>query len=78
MYKPARGNVVPSADSLCIEVQKNPMNGYQGSFQQCDYEIQYADHSSSLGVLVRDDLHLATANGSKTKLNLAFGSVFHS
>ncbi|KAL5079638.1 hypothetical protein RYX36_008059 [Vicia faba] len=69
-YKPARSNILPSADSLCLEVQKN---GYHDSFSQCDYEIQYADHSSSLGVLIKDDLHLMTTNGSKTKLNFVFG-----
>ncbi|CAK8534170.1 unnamed protein product [Lathyrus sativus] len=69
-YKPTRSNILPSADSLCFEVQKN---GYHESFSQCDYEIQYADHSSSLGVLIKDDLHLMTTNGSKTKLNFVFG-----
>ncbi|KAJ1384319.1 Xylanase inhibitor, C-terminal, partial [Sesbania bispinosa] len=72
-YKPARSNIVPSMDSLCLEVQKNQRNGYDEIFQQCDYEIQYADHSSSLGVLIRDDLHLMTTNGSKTKVNFVFG-----
>lgn len=72
-YKPIRTNIVPSLDSLCLEVQKNQKNGYHESFQQCDYEIQYADHSSSMGVLIRDELHLMTTNGSKTKLNFVFG-----
>ncbi|XP_057735162.1 aspartyl protease APCB1 [Arachis stenosperma] len=73
-YKPVRSNIVPSVDSICFEVQKNQRNEYQGSLQQqCDYEIQYADHSSSLGVLIRDDVHLLTTNGSKAKLNFVFG-----
>ncbi|GAU33215.1 hypothetical protein TSUD_144760 [Trifolium subterraneum] len=69
-YKPTRSNIVPSIDSLCLEVQKNE---YHESFQQCDYEVKYADHSSSLGVLIKDELHLMTPNGSKTKLNFVFG-----
>ncbi|RDY03694.1 Aspartyl protease APCB1, partial [Mucuna pruriens] len=72
-YKPTRSNIVPSMDSLCLDVQKNQKNGHHESLQQCDYEIQYADHSSSLGVLIRDELHLVTTNGSKTKLNFVFG-----
>ncbi|KAG5009374.1 hypothetical protein JHK87_017889 [Glycine soja] len=73
-YKPTRSNVVSSVDSLCLDVQKNQKNGHHDeSLLQCDYEIQYADHSSSLGVLVRDELHLVTTNGSKTKLNVVFG-----
>nr|KYP40172.1 Aspartic proteinase Asp1 [Cajanus cajan] len=73
LYKPTRSNVVSSVDALCMDVQKNQKNGHQGILQQCDYEIQYADHSSSLGVLIRDELHLVTTNGSKTKLNFVFG-----
>ncbi|KAL2321215.1 hypothetical protein Fmac_030184 [Flemingia macrophylla] len=73
LYKPTRSNVVPSLDALCLDVQKNQKNGHPESLQQCDYEIQYADHSSSLGVLIRDELHLVTTNGSKTKLNFVFG-----
>ncbi|WJX29955.1 hypothetical protein P8452_18544 [Trifolium repens] len=69
-YKPTRSNIVPSIDSLCLEVQKNE---YHESFQQCDYEVKYADHSSSLGVLIKDELHLMTTNGTKTKLNFVFG-----
>ncbi|KEH27052.1 putative nepenthesin [Medicago truncatula] len=73
IYKPTLSNIVPSVDSLCLEVQKYEKNGYDENFQQCDYEIQYADHSSSLGVLIKDELHLMTTNGSKTKLNFVFG-----
>lgn len=73
LYKPARGSIIPPTDSLCTEVQKNQRHGKHDNFQQCDYEIEYADHSSSMGVLVRDDLHLVTTNGSKANLNLVFG-----
>lgn len=73
IYKPTLSSIVPSVDSLCLEVQKYEKNGYDENFQQCDYEIQYADHSSSLGVLIKDELHLMTTNGSKTKLNFVFG-----
>lgn len=73
LYKPTKSNIVPSTDSICSEVQKNQRNGYPESSQQCDYEIQYADHSSSLGVLIRDELQLTATNGSKTKFNFVFG-----
>ncbi|XP_027357588.1 aspartyl protease APCB1 [Abrus precatorius] len=73
LYKPTRSNVVPFMDSLCLDVKENQKNGYHDNLQQCDYEIQYADHSSSLGVLIRDELNLITTNGSKTKLNFVFG-----
>lgn len=73
LYKPTRSNVVSSMDSLCFDVQKNQKDWHHESLQQCDYEIEYADRSSSLGVLIRDELHLVTTNGSKTKLNFVFG-----
>lgn len=78
MYKPRRGNIVPPKDSLCMEVQRNQKAGYCETCPQCDYEIEYADHSSSMGVLARDELHLMIANGSLTKLNFIFGYIlFH-
>lgn len=56
-----------------MEVQKNQKPQNCETCEQCDYEIEYADRSSSLGVLVRDTLHLVTANGSITDLDIVFG-----
>lgn len=56
-----------------MEIHKNQNAGYCETCQQCDYEIEYADHSSSMGVLAKDDLHLMVANGSLTKSNVVFG-----
>jgi len=55
-----------------MEVQRN-LNSNCDSCQQCDYEIEYADHSSSMGVLTKDDMHLVIANGDRAKLNFVFG-----
>jgi hypothetical protein len=76
LYKPTRGNIVLPKDLLCMEVPRNQEAGYCESCQQCDYEIQYADKSSSLGVLARDELHLMMANGSWNNLNVVFGYCF--
>lgn len=76
MYKPTRGKLVPSKDSLCTEIHRSQKTLKCETCQQCDYEIQYADHSSSLGVLARDELHLKSANGSLTKMNIVFGYHF--
>jgi hypothetical protein len=59
-----------------MDVQRNQEAGYCESCQQCDYEIHYADQSSSLGVLARDELHLIMENGSWTNLNVVFGYCF--
>ncbi|GAV81695.1 LOW QUALITY PROTEIN: Asp domain-containing protein, partial [Cephalotus follicularis] len=76
LYKPTRGNILPFKDSECKEVQRNQEGGYCEACHQCDYEIEYADKSASLGVLARDDLHLMIANGSLTKINAVFGCAY--
>ncbi|CAK7349750.1 unnamed protein product [Dovyalis caffra] len=76
LYKPRRGNIVPPKDLLCMDVQRNQKAGYCEACEQCDYEIEYADHSSSMGVLATDKLHLMVANGSLTKLNFVFGCAY--
>ncbi|KAF8116017.1 hypothetical protein N665_0024s0042 [Sinapis alba] len=40
---------------------------------QCDYEIGYSDHASSLGALVTDEFPLRLENGSTTHPHLTFG-----
>ncbi|XAR63898.1 Nepenthesin [Bertholletia excelsa] len=78
LYKPTKGKIIPSRDSLCVEVQKNQNTGHCESetCNQCDYEIEYADQSSSMGVLARDELRLMIANGSLTKSHVAFGCAY--
>ncbi|XP_062116972.1 aspartyl protease APCB1 [Humulus lupulus] len=73
LYKPTRGNILPSKDSLCSVIQRNQKTGHCETCRQCDYEIQYADSSSSLGVLAKDELHLKLKNGSLTNVNIVFG-----
>ncbi|KAI3407886.1 Peptidase A1 domain-containing protein [Psidium guajava] len=76
LYKPKRGKIVLPKDSLCKEVQRSEGTEYCETCQQCDYEIEYADHSSSMGVLARDEFHLRTKNGSLAKENVAFGCAY--
>ena len=73
LYKPTNGKIIPSKDPLCVEVQRNQMTGYCETCHQCDYEIEYADQSSSMGVLAMDEIHLMVANGSLTKSTVVFG-----
>ena len=76
LYKPTAGNIVPPKDSLCTAIQRNQKTGHCETCQQCDYEIQYADSSSSLGVLAKDELHLKMKNGSLTNVKVVFGYCF--
>ncbi|KAJ1698807.1 hypothetical protein LUZ63_007319 [Rhynchospora breviuscula] len=74
LYRPAKGKIVPPRDSLCQELQGN--QNYCATCRQCDYEIEYADRSSSVGVLARDEMHLITSDGDKEKLSFVFGCAY--
>ncbi|KAH7851308.1 hypothetical protein Vadar_009613 [Vaccinium darrowii] len=76
LYNPRKGKIIHAKDSLCVEVQRNQKTGYCETCHQCDYEIEYADKSSSMGVLARDDLHLMVTNGSVTKTSVVFGCAY--
>ncbi|KAF5200036.1 Aspartyl protease apcb1 [Thalictrum thalictroides] len=78
LYKPTKGTgtIVSPKDSLCQELQSNQKHGYCDSCEQCDYEIEYADHSSSMGVLARDELQLLMTNGTMSKPNIVFGCAY--
>ncbi|XP_020159482.1 aspartyl protease APCB1 [Aegilops tauschii subsp. strangulata] len=71
LYKPAKENIVPPKDSHCQELQGN--QDYCDTCKQCDYEIAYADRSSSAGVLARDNMRLITADGERQNMDFVFG-----
>lgn len=71
LYKPSKGKIVQPKDSLCRDLQHNLNNKHCDSCKQCDYNIEYADRSSSMGVLAKDDMHLFM--NSKTKFDIVFG-----
>lgn len=71
-YKPNESNLIDSRDQYCIEIQKLEGNKCK-TCDQCDYEIEYADSSSSIGVLTKDKFHFMISNGSLVKPNLVFG-----
>ncbi|KAL5722169.1 hypothetical protein ACHQM5_005720 [Ranunculus cassubicifolius] len=76
LYKPSTETLVSSNDFLCKEVQSNQKHEYRDSHEQCDYEIEYADRSSSMGVLARDGLQLMIANGTISKESFVFGCAY--
>ncbi|CAN4100329.1 unnamed protein product [Withania somnifera] len=76
LYKPGNANMIHPQNPYCVEVQENLRSKYCDTCHQCDYEIEYADHSSSVGVLARDELQLVLANGTGTKPNVVFGCAY--
>lgn len=73
LYKPNQ-NLIRCKDPLCVSLH-TPENSCDAPEEQCDYEVQYADHGSSLGVLVHDSFPLRFNNGSTLSPRLAFGFV---
>ena len=62
-------------DPLCHAIFANETCCCESPDDQCDYEVEYADNGSSLGVLVTDYFHLRLMNGSLVRPHIAFGSV---
>jgi len=64
-YRPAQSNIVPASDPLCDRVQRNP--------NECNYDINYADRSSSMGAYVRDNMQLISEDGERENIEIVFG-----
>ncbi|PKA65142.1 Aspartic proteinase Asp1 [Apostasia shenzhenica] len=75
-YKPTKSKIVHPKDSLCQEIQRDQNQGSCDSCNQCDYEIEYADRSSTMGVLARDELQLSMSNGDKPNFKFVFGCAY--
>ncbi|KAK1433345.1 hypothetical protein QVD17_10255 [Tagetes erecta] len=75
-YKPNK-DLVTCMDPLCESVHWPETLDCKSSKDQCDYEVQYADHGSSLGLLVKDSFPLQYINGSVAKPHLAFGCGYN-
>ncbi|KAL3523439.1 hypothetical protein ACH5RR_016273 [Cinchona calisaya] len=69
-YRPTN-DLVACKDPLCASL-------HSGDYEcdnpgQCDYEVEYADGGSSLGVLVKDAFSLNLTSGIRLSPRLAFG-----
>lgn len=73
-YKPNK-DLVRCKDPLCASLQLPENQPCETPEEQCDYEVGYADHGSSMGVLVKDLVSLTFTNGSVLSPRLAFGYV---
>lgn len=78
LYKLKKNSLVPDKDPLCAAVQAGSVHNHnhKGPSQQCDYYVEYADQSSSIGVLVRDIVWASLTNKTWLTENSVFGYVF--
>lgn len=75
-YKPNK-DLVRCKDPLCASLQSPENQPCETPEEQCDYEVGYADHGSSMGVLVKDLFSLTFTNGSVLSPRLAFGCGYN-
>ncbi|KAL0833594.1 hypothetical protein Bca101_085483 [Brassica carinata] len=71
LYQPSN-DLIPCSDPLCKAMHMNGNHRYEAQ-EQCDYEVEYADGGSSLGVLVRDVFSLNYTEGLRLTPRLALG-----
>ncbi|CAL9113759.1 unnamed protein product [Musa textilis] len=71
-YRPKRTNLVPCRNPLCAALHSG--TAQDQNCGQCDYEIEYADRGSSLGVLVADAFSLGR---TLARPILAFGCGYN-
>ncbi|KAF6152815.1 hypothetical protein GIB67_004644 [Kingdonia uniflora] len=73
LYRPNKNGLIFCSDPVCASLHTPENYKCLKPNEQCDYEVEYADQASSLGVLVRDVFPLRFTNGSLLGPRLAFG-----
>lgn len=82
LYKPTKDKLVPCGHPICNSLPaaaadaahgEGWRSGCKSPKDQCDYEVEYADHGSSRGVLIRDAFSIRFVNGSLLRPHLVFG-----
>ncbi|KZV23208.1 aspartic protein Asp1 [Dorcoceras hygrometricum] len=76
LYKPKQ-NLITCLDPMCVSLQGPENHDCPSPLEQCDYEIDYADHGSSLGVLIKDAFPLKFTNSSTITPHLVFGCGYN-
>eukprot|EP01018_Ginkgo_biloba_P005941 Gb_41746 [translate_table: standard] len=76
-YNPRRGQLVSCKDPLCAAVQAGHNYDCPDTSKQCDYDIEYADRSSSMGVLIRDSFRMLLTNNTVLQANSVFGCGYN-
>ncbi|KAK9993662.1 hypothetical protein SO802_023365 [Lithocarpus litseifolius] len=77
LYKPKQNNLVNCVDPVCVAMHLPGKPQCKDPKEQCDYQVNYADQGSSLGVIVKDNFPLQLINGSNIAPRLAFGCGYN-
>ncbi|KAL0917707.1 hypothetical protein M5K25_012788 [Dendrobium thyrsiflorum] len=75
LYQPVKNRLVQCTNRLCEAVHESTLHegGCETPHDQCDYEIEYQDNGSSIGVLVTDTFALPLSNKTLAFPSLALG-----
>ncbi|GLU01071.1 hypothetical protein SLE2022_183970 [Rubroshorea leprosula] len=76
LYKLQKQVLVQCKDPSCEAVHSPGSPHCETPTDQCDFEVEYVDHGSALGVLVADNIFLSLTNGSKISPRLSFGCAY--
>lgn len=76
LYKPQKHILVECMHPFCEAVHFPKGVNCESSPDQCDFEVEYVDHGSALGVLVNDHFVFKLSNGSVIRPRLTFGCAY--
>ncbi|KAF5182590.1 Aspartyl protease apcb1 [Thalictrum thalictroides] len=79
-FPPNKNSVVPCSDPICAALHadiNDDNDECKDPNAQCGYSVEYADGTSSEGVLLRDAFHLRFTDRSNYKSQLAFGCGYN-
>lgn len=60
---------------VCAQIQQGGSYECNSDVKQCDYEVEYADGSSTMGVLVEDTLTVRLTNGTLIQTKAIIGYI---
>ncbi|XP_024395932.1 aspartyl protease APCB1 isoform X2 [Physcomitrium patens] len=73
LYNPKKAKVVDCHLPVCAQIQQGGSYECNSDVKQCDYEVEYADGSSTMGVLVEDTLTVRLTNGTLIQTKAIIG-----
>jgi len=77
LYGGRNARVVDCRHALCAEVQRGRVyqceENLSGRWTQCDYELEYADGSSTMGILMAEIITLLLSNNTRSHTGVIMG-----